>query len=59
MAVANFDPLRNAAHRDGVGGIRTGALGRLDQPFSQRRERGLIKQVGVGGLFGERRCGGW
>ena len=47
MAVAHLDPLRDAAHRDRVGGIRAGALCGLDQPLGQRRERGLIEQVGV------------
>ena len=45
-AVAHFDALRNAAHRDRVGGIRAGALRGLDQALRQRRERRLVEQVG-------------
>ena len=45
-AFAHFDALRDAAHRDRVGGVRAGALGGLDQPLRQRRERRLIEQVG-------------
>ena len=58
-SVAHLDALRNAAHRDRVGGIRAGAFGRLDQALRQRAERGLIEQVGGGGFRGKRRCGGW
>ena len=49
-AVAHLDALRNAAHRDRVGGIRAGASGGLDQPLRQRRERRLIEQVGGRGI---------
>ena len=35
-AVAHLDALRDAAHRDRVGGIGAGALGGLDQPLGQR-----------------------
>ena len=45
-AVAHLDALRDAAHRDRVGGIRAGALGGLDQALRQRAQRGLIEQVG-------------
>ena len=45
-AVAHFDALRNAAHRDRVGGVRAGALGGLDQALRQRRERRLVEQIG-------------
>ena len=45
-AVAHFDALRDAAHRNRVGGVRARALGGLDQPLRQRRERRLIEQVG-------------
>ena len=45
-AVADFDALRNAAHRDRIGGVRAGALCRLDQALRQRRQRGLIEQAG-------------
>ena len=45
-SVAHLDALRNAAHRDRVGGVGAGALGRLDQPLRQRAQRGLIEQVG-------------
>ena len=36
-SVAHLDALRNAAHRDRIGGIGAGALGGLDQPLRQRR----------------------
>ncbi len=49
-AVAHLDALRNAAHRHRVGGVRAGAPGRLDQPLRQRAQRGLIEQVGAGGI---------
>ena len=45
-AVAHFDALRNAAHRDRIGRIRAGAFRRLDQPLRQRRERRLVEQIG-------------
>ena len=45
-AVAHLDALRDAAHRDRVGGIGAGALGGLDQALRQRRKRRLIEQVG-------------
>ena len=45
-AIAHLDALRNAAHRNRIGGVRAGALGGLDQPLRQRRERRLIEQVG-------------
>ena len=47
-AVAHFDALGDAAHRDRVGRIGAGAFGGLDQPLRQRRERRLIEQVGSG-----------
>ena len=53
-AVAHFDALRNAAHRDRVRGIGAGAFGGLDQALRQRRERRLVEQVGSRGL-GKRR----
>ena len=34
-AVAHLDPLRNAAHRHRIGGVRARAPGRLDQPLGQ------------------------
>ena len=49
-SVAHLDPLRNAAHRDRVGGIGAGAFRRLDQALRQRAQRGLVEQVG-GGSF--------
>ena len=59
-AVTHFDALRDAAHRNRVGGVRAGALGRLDQPLRQRRERRLIEQVGGrAGSLRKRRSGGW
>ena len=45
-AVADLDALRNAAHRDRVGGIGAGALGGLDQALRQCAKRRLIEQVG-------------
>ena len=45
-AIAHLDALRDAAHRNRVGGVRAGALGGLDQPLRQRRERRLVEQVG-------------
>ena len=47
-AVAHLDALRDAAHRDRIGGIRAGAFGGLDQPLRERGQRGLIEQVGSG-----------
>ena len=49
-AVAHFDALRDAAHRDRIGGIGAGAFGGLDQALRQRRERRLIEQVGSCGF---------
>ena len=51
-AIAHFDALRDAAHRNRIGGVRARALCGLDQPLRQRRERRLIEQVGgrVGSL---------
>ena len=49
-SVAHLDALRNAAHRDRVGGVGAGALGGLDQALRQRAQRGLIEQVGGGGV---------
>ena len=34
-AVAHLDALRDAAHRDRIGRIGAGALGRLDQPLRE------------------------
>ena len=49
-AVAHLDALRDAAHRDRIGGIGAGAFRGLDQPLRERRQRGLIEQVGGGGF---------
>ena len=49
-AVAHFDALRDAAHRDRVGRISAGAFGGLDQALRQRRERRLVEQVGVAAM---------
>ena len=56
-AFADFNALRNPAHRDRIGGVRAGALCRLDQPLRQRRQRRLVEQVG--GLFRKQRSCGW
>ena len=50
-AVTHFDALRNAAHRNRVGGVRARALGGLDQPLRQRRQRRLVEQAEVSGDF--------
>ena len=58
-AITHFDALRDAAHRNRVGGVRARALGGLNQPLRQRRERRLIEQVGGCGSLRKRRSGGW
>lgn len=50
LAVAHFDALRHAAHRDRVRRIGAGAPGRIDETLGQFTECGLIEQVGVGGF---------
>ena len=45
-AFADLNALRNAAHRDRIGGVRAGAFCRLDQALRQRRQRRLIEQAG-------------
>jgi len=50
LAVANFDALRHAAHRNRVRRIGAGAPGRIDETLGQFTECGLIEQVGVGGF---------
>ena len=49
-SVAHFDALRYAAHRDRIGRVGAGALGGLHQALRQRRERGLVEQVGMSGF---------
>ena len=58
-AIAHFDALRDAAHRNRVGGVRARALGGLDQALRQRRERRLIEQIGGLGSLRKRRSAGW
>ena len=58
-AVAHFDPLRNAAHGDRIGCVRAGAPGGFDKALRQRRQGGLIEQLGGGGVGGKRRCTRW
>ena len=45
-AVAHFDALRDAAHRNRVRSISAGAPRRLDQLLRQCRKRRLVEQVG-------------
>ena len=45
-AVADLDALRDAAHRDGIGGIGAGALGGIDQTLREVAQRGLVEQIG-------------
>ncbi|GIQ72473.1 hypothetical protein BraRD5C2_09090 [Bradyrhizobium sp. RD5-C2] len=45
-AIADFDALRDAAHRDGIGGIGAGALCGLDQTLRKVAQAGLIEQIG-------------
>ena len=54
------DALRDAAYRNRIGSVRARALGGLDQPLRQRRERRLIEQVGgCAGSLRKRRRAGW
>ena len=57
-AVADFDTLRNPAHRDRVGGIGAGMFGGLHQAMRQCAKRRLIEQAG-GRRFLRRRNGRW
>ena len=43
-AFAHLDRKRNAAHRDGVGGVGAGAFGGADEAFGEIGQRGLIEQ---------------
>ena len=45
-AVAHLDALRDATHRNRIGGVRARAFRGLDEALRQRRERRLIEQVG-------------
>ena len=59
MAVAHLDALRDAAHRDRVGGVRARALCGLDEALGQRRQGRLIEQAGCGGLRRKLRSNRW
>ncbi|KTT62964.1 hypothetical protein NS334_17085, partial [Sphingomonas endophytica] len=45
-AIAHLDALRDAAHRDGIGGVGARTPGGIDQTLREVAERGLVEQIG-------------
>ena len=58
-AVAHLDALRDAAHRNRIGGVSAGAFGGLDQALREVRQHRLIEQTGCRSLGRKRRSCGW